>query len=100
VEELSLIIEASKPDIIIGNETWLDDSVKDSEVFPPEYTPLHRKDVNRKKHGVLLAIKNDLIHTDRDDLDTDCGLVWAQVEISKSQNILHVIGMEVLLMEW
>lgn len=55
--KLSNVLESVKPDIVIGIETWLDNSIKDSEIFPCGYM-LHRK--YRKTGsggGVLIAVK-------------------------------------------
>ena len=34
---LSNVLECVNPDIVIGTETWLDSSIKDSEFFPSGY---------------------------------------------------------------
>ena len=37
------IIERSKPDIVIGTETWLKPNIHNNEVFPENYN-IYRKD--------------------------------------------------------
>ena len=51
--------QTSKPDIIIGNETWLNKNVLSSEVFPSTlFEDVFRNDCDsREGGGVLIAIK-------------------------------------------
>jgi hypothetical protein len=87
---LSNVIDSIKPDIIIGTETWLDKDIKDSEICPKGYI-LHRQDRNSKNHrtggGVLLAIKNEYNSEYVPELDTDCELVWAKMNLKGNGNI-------------
>ena len=41
--ELLTIIDSSKPDIILGNESWLNPDIANSEIFPEDYDAI-RKD--------------------------------------------------------
>ena len=60
---LECIILDSDPDIIIGTETWLEDSISSSEIFPNELGfDIHRRDRVGDPHGgVLLAAKKHLM---------------------------------------
>ncbi|CAG2247966.1 unnamed protein product [Mytilus edulis] len=80
------IIDSTKPDIVIGTETWLDSTIKDIEIFPEEYT-LYRKD--RKIQQVLNAIKSDFISDEVEDLTPDAKseMVWAKIEIKGSRSL-------------
>ena len=50
------LIDGCWPDIIIATETWLNDTIKDSELESPGYT-IYRKDrVKGTNGGVLIAI--------------------------------------------
>ena len=53
------MINAVKPDIIFGSETWLVPNISTSEVFPPDYN-VYRKDRGDGWGGVLLAIHSSL----------------------------------------
>jgi len=60
---LEAIIETTNPDIIIGSETWLDPSIKSSEIIP-EYLnfDIERRDRPTDSHGgVLIAAKKELL---------------------------------------
>ena len=41
--EVQVIIDKYKPDIILGNELWLNSDILNSEVFPANFT-VYRKD--------------------------------------------------------
>jgi hypothetical protein len=53
------LLTSSKPEIIIGNETWLNKKVLSSEVFPSTlFEDVFRNDCDsREGGGVLIAIK-------------------------------------------
>ena len=56
---LSASVLDDDPDIIIGCETHLDNSIFDSEIVPPNYKAC-RNDRNRQGGGVILLHKQDL----------------------------------------
>ena len=58
-EEFWSLIEATKPDIIMGCETWLKPGIAYGEIFPPGYN-LYRKDRRGGHGGVLVAITDSL----------------------------------------
>ena len=58
-EEFWCLIDAAKPDVIIGSETWLKPDIGDSEIFPPGYH-VYRKDRVDGYGGVLLGISTNL----------------------------------------
>ncbi|VDI56724.1 NAD(P)H-hydrate epimerase [Mytilus galloprovincialis] len=68
-EDLNQLIDSSKPDIIIGTETWLDKNISSYEFFPSELFNVYRSDrppnKNNQSHGgVLIAINKELISTE------------------------------------
>ncbi|XP_072025433.1 uncharacterized protein [Amphiura filiformis] len=93
--ELAVCIEIEQPDIIIGTETWLNDSVCNSSFLPSGYTAL-RKDrpINPRTGvahgGVMIAFKENLVASHRCDLDTESEIVWLQVDLVGSKPL--VIG--------
>ena len=50
---------AHKPDVVALCETWLDESIADSEIFIPNYYSI-RRDRNRHGGGVLFYVKENL----------------------------------------
>ena len=57
---ISTVIETTKPDIILGTETWLSDDIRSSEVFDSNLGfEVHRNDRPSNPHGgVLIAVKS------------------------------------------
>ena len=88
VPQLTNVIQSTKPDVIIGTETWIDSSVKTVELFPPQYT-VYRKDRNRNGGGVLIAISNSLSSNEVPELSIDgCELIWAKIKMKGRKHLL------------
>ncbi len=87
--ELEMVIDQYDPDIIQGTETWLNESISTSEIFPDGYI-VYRLDRNKDGHGgVLLAHKPDIIVTERRDLSTgDSEIMWHQLELQKRRSVI------------
>jgi hypothetical protein len=77
---LQNLIDSTKPDVIMGTETWLDPTITDSQIFPPNYK-VFRKDRNLNGGGVLIAVKTDYLCDPITDLDTDCEIVWSKLQL-------------------
>ena len=58
-EEFWWLIDAAKPDVIIGSETWLKPDISDSEIFPPGYHVCIKDRVDGYG-GVLSGISTNL----------------------------------------
>ena len=87
--ELDNMIQSSDPDVILGTESWLNKDVLDGEIFPENYSVI-RKDRTTGKTGgggVFIAYRNDIILTHRADLDADCELLWAQLQIKDAKSV-------------
>ena len=89
VQELEHLASSVKPDVIIGTETWLNSSIHTSEIFKPELGyNVYRKDRRHQSYGgVLIAISNNLISSEYTDLDTDCEILWAQVNLVGAKSL-------------
>ena len=75
------MLQSVKPGIIIGTETWLDNSIKDSEIFSSGYR-IHRKDRKTGNGGgVLIAAKEEFNSEDVPELDTDCEIIWTRLKL-------------------
>ena len=57
------LVHSTKPDVIIGTETWLNSNITSQEIFKPEWDyTVYRKDRPDQSYGgVLIAVTNDLI---------------------------------------
>ena len=88
--DLGTCIENYNPDVIIGTETHLDSSYYSGELLPDSFT-VFRKDrcfgKNKKRGGVLIALKNDIIGTHRLDLDTNCEIAWVTIRIRGAKDV-------------
>ncbi|VDI49506.1 Hypothetical predicted protein [Mytilus galloprovincialis] len=73
-ELIKNLVESIKPDIVLGTETWIDSSVKDNQIFPPNYN-IYRNHRNMKGGGVLIAINHDHLNTPVPELHTNCEIV-------------------------
>ena len=64
------LLDELKPDIIIGNETWLYDSIFEREVIPTGYHITARRDRIQDRHGGVIIIAKDEITGTVIDLPT------------------------------
>ena len=73
---LQIFVENHSPAIIIGIESWIDETCSNSEVFPPTFNAI-RKDSNINGGGVFVATRSDIISVHQvHHLDTECEIVW------------------------
>lgn len=70
IDEVRLIARETKASCICLTETWLRDTIFDSEVSIDNYV-IQRKDRNRHGGGVCLYIRNGIAFNSRSDLDHD-----------------------------
>ena len=73
---------------ICMTETWLDESVFDSEVQIDSYV-LRRQDRNRHGGGVCIYIRSDLSFNPRDDLSHDeFEATWIELLLPKTKPMM------------
>ncbi|XP_072178279.1 uncharacterized protein [Diadema setosum] len=58
--EIGDVLDSTKPDIVLGTETWLKENITSSELFPDGYT-IVRRDRSDGYGGVLIALKENII---------------------------------------
>ena len=89
------------PDFIIGSESWLTDSILNSEVFAPNYTVFRRDRSSGHGGGVFLACKQK-INCKPIDFDTECELVACEIELLNSSPLiivaLHCIDLHIMML--
>ncbi|XP_021366929.1 uncharacterized protein LOC110459148 [Mizuhopecten yessoensis] len=77
--EFETLVDYIKPDIIIGNESWLANDIGNSEIFPPEFQQnVYRKDRNKHGGGVFIAVEDNLITCDITSSE-DCEVTWCKL---------------------
>ena len=69
-----------KPDGICGSESWLNNNITSSELFPENYTA-YRKDRNTAGGGVFLLVRKDIVSSNQPALDSDCEILWAKIQL-------------------
>ena len=80
------IIDSYNPDIIIGTETWLNDSVHNSEIFPPNYN-IYRRDRRDGFGGVLVEVKADIV-SDHLDVEINTESVNTSIALEKGKQLI------------
>ena len=66
------LIDSLKPDIIVGTETWLSDSIKNSEIIPDNMNfTIYRRDREDSYGGVMIAISKCIPSVRLQDLATN-----------------------------
>jgi len=85
--EFKTTVSYTKPDIIIGTESWLKgikpgknpskDAIKSSEIFPENYTSF-RNDRGTLGGGVFVLVHNSIIGTEQPKYVTNCEIEWVK----------------------
>jgi hypothetical protein len=88
--ELDILLDTTKPDVIIGTETWLDSTISSYEYFPQDQYTVYRTDRPPNKQGqshggVLIAVTNEFLSNEAKELKTNCEMVWAELTISNAR---------------
>ena len=78
------ILDVHKPDIILGCESKLRNSMCTYELFPMKYI-VFRKDRNVNGGGVFVATSDRTISSEIHDINTDCEMIWVGLHFSDSK---------------
>lgn len=80
------MIELTHPHVVIGTESWLDNTISDSEMFPSGYT-VYRNDRNCHGGGVFVLI-HDSIPSNSIGVETDsCETVWCKILLQNGSSV-------------
>ena len=89
--QLKNMITSLQADIIIGSESWLNPSIKSSEVFLDGFNCYPRDRPGGTGGGVFLLVSKQFDSSEPEDLNvdnnTDCEMVWAKVKIQGSADL-------------
>ena len=96
--DLEASINYIKPDVICGSESWLNNNKKSSETFRENYTA-YRKDRITTEGGIFLLVRKDIVSSNQPDLDSDCEILWAKIQLQNKQKhanrfLLHATPMQ------
>lgn len=86
VEELSGLIKSVQADVILGTESWLDDSISDHEVFPSNFN-VYRRDRSLHGGGVFLLVSTSLQSYQLDIAGNTVESVWCRVRLPDGFNL-------------
>ncbi|CAF0789624.1 unnamed protein product [Didymodactylos carnosus] len=89
-EILASLVELEKPAVVVITETWLDDTVLDSELLLNGFqVPLRRDRVGKKGGGILIYVRNNLSCKQLTEFDNaDFETLFCSIQFSKSKTIL------------
>ena len=92
MSEVRYLAKESTAAVLGFSETWVDDTVTDSEMNIDGYT-LYRKDRCRNGGGVCCYVRNDLSSTRRKDMESNnLETIWIQISLPKTKPILVGTG--------
>lgn len=89
IDELRLTFQDIRPLFIGISETWLDDSISDSEIELSGYSVYRHDRKNRRGGGVALYVLENVKHTLRRDLEDDFEAIWIEMQLNK---VKYLIG--------
>ena len=82
------LIDSLKPDIIVGTETWLSDSIKNSKIIPDNMNfTIYRRDREDSYGGVMIAISKCIPSVHLQDLQTSCEILWVKLDIPTCKDL-------------
>lgn len=88
IDEVRMLARNTRAACICMTETWLDETVFDSEIQIDNYV-LRRQDRNRHGGGVCIYVRSDLSFNPRDDLSHDeLEATWIDLILPKTKPIL------------
>ena len=87
-QHIAHLVEETKPDLIIGTETWLTPDHSTSEILISDQYTIERRDRTNDPHGgVLIAAKKHLSISREYELETDCEILWCKVKLTGTKTV-------------
>ncbi|XP_075555560.1 uncharacterized protein LOC142588017 [Dermacentor variabilis] len=87
VDNFMSLVATVKPQIVMDTESWLDKTIPNVEIFPPDFT-LYRKDRHGHGGGVFFLISNALSST-QILFESNSESVWCPVKLHKGNNVVY-----------
>ena len=81
--EFSNLVTSTKPDIIIGTESWLKPKHYSNEIFDPDlgYSIYRRDRIGQTGGGIFIAIQNRITSQEMPDIKSNCEDLWVKLEL-------------------
>ena len=87
--EFKAMLMHREPKVVVVTETFLNDEILSSEIVTDSYNTF-RRDRNRHGGGVLLLVHEIIPCRQREDLESDCELIWVQLSLQKKNVLVGV----------
>ena len=85
------MITSLQADVVIGNESWFDPSIKSSEVFPDGFNSYRRDRPGGRGGGVFLLVSQLYQSHQPEELmveaSSDCEAVWVKIKVQSSSDL-------------
>ena len=96
VAEFSNLLQATRPDIIVGTESWLTKSHTDAEIFPRGFTVYRRdrppgewdKDNGEGGGGIFILVSDDLTSHEMPELSAGYENLWVKINMKGRRTLL------------
>ena len=89
--QLKNLVSSLQADVVIGSESWLNSSIKSSEVFPVGFNAYRRDWPYDRRGGVFLLVYQQYeSHQPVEltiDSNVDCEAVWVKVKVQGSSDL-------------
>ena len=90
VPELEALIDTAQPDIVIGTESWLDETIPSPEHLPTDRFNVFRNDRNSNSGGVFILFSKKIVCSPLVIPNNPCELTFAQVDLLGCSK--HIVG--------
>ena len=89
--QLKNLVSSRQADVVIGSESWLNSSIKSSEVFPDGFNAYRRDRPDGCGGGVFLLVSQQYESPQPEELtvdsNVDCEAVWVKVKVQGSSDL-------------
>ena len=89
--QLKNLVSSFQADVVIGSESWLNSSIKSSEVFPDGFNAYRRDRPDGRGGGVFLLVSQQYESHQPEELtvdsNVDCEAVWVKVKVLGSSDL-------------
>ncbi len=84
-------LETENPDVIIGTESWLDESIQSAEIFPSNFSIFRRDRPQGNRGGVFIAVRDSLPVTERADFCVENSeILWCQLTLKPANEDVFI----------
>ena len=85
--ELAQVASTYNPEVILGTETWLNNEIQSSEIFPQNYTAF-RRDRKDGFGGVVIVTRNDLICEEIVNVNINTESIYCKIELQGNKSVV------------